>query len=105
MCILSDRLYLADVTSTNPGNVGNLLADVQKLSFRQICQALEFASGSHVVERSLLKIGLQCQSQANTDKRIPSPPGLVVVKNELKRFFFVDRIFDAADFLPTLQER
>ena len=81
--ILEDRLYVADVTSTNRRGAGNLLPHINMLSFRQICRTLVFASGAHVVERSLLKIGLQCQRQANADKRIPSAPGLMVGEYEL----------------------
>ena len=83
MRIPSYRLYVADVTSTNPGGGGNLVPDIHVQSFRQICQTLISAAGSHVVERSLLKIGLQYQRQANTNKRIPSTPRFVVGKNEL----------------------
>ena len=62
---------------------GNLLAYINTLSFRQICQPLVPTPNAYVVERPLLKIWLKSQRQANADKVIPSAPGLVVGEYEL----------------------
>ena len=82
---LEDRFDVADVTSASAKarEVGNLLTHINMPSFRQICQTLVLAPGAHVCKRFLLKIGLQCQHQANTDKRIPSRLGLMVADDEL----------------------
>src|ERR1019366_2758433 len=76
-------LNVANVTRAYPRDAGNLLTHINMLSVRQICRTLVSAPGAHVVERPLLKIGFQCQRQANTDKCIPSAPGLMVAKYEL----------------------
>jgi hypothetical protein len=65
---------------------------------------LGFSPGAHVVERPLLKIGFQRQRQSNADKRIPAAMGLMVADDELKRVLLTERVLDAIDFLPTLEQ-
>lgn len=85
--------------------MGNLLAHINMPSFRQICQTLVLAPGAHVVERPLLEGGLQFQCQANTGKRIRSPPGLMAADDELEGIVLTERILDAVDFVPTVDNR
>src|SRR5207302_10401344 len=105
MCERSDRLHVAYIPSANPCGEGNFLAHVNMPSFRQICRTLVLASGTHVVERPLLKIRLKFQRDPNANEFVPSPPGVMVIEYELQGLLVGKCIFDTMDSVPALERR
>src|SRR5262249_34549250 len=81
VCPLKYLFDLTDIPSANRGSSSNLITHVDVLKVWQFCRTLALSSGTHIVEGLLLKIGFQFQSEANSQKGIPSTPAAMAGEN------------------------
>ena len=71
------------------------------------CRAVELPLGApsaYIFLCFLLKMGLQSEGQTDTDKRIPSVCGLMVDEHDLQSIVLINRVFNALNFAPTLEQ-